>query len=55
MKFNPENWKKLSESQRLAIIKKVEREERRAKAALWIIAYILVVAFLLYLFTLLSC
>jgi hypothetical protein len=54
MPFNPEEWSKLSEQQRQAIIKKIEREEKRAKVALVVIAFILVVAFLLILFAVLS-
>ena len=54
MPFNPEEWEKLSEQQRQAIIKKIEREEKRAKTALVVIAYIFVAAFLLYLFAVLS-
>src|SRR5215472_3671009 len=37
MPFNPEEWEKLSEQQRQAIIKKIEREEKLAKTALVVI------------------
>src|SRR5262245_30564205 len=52
MTFNPEEWRKLSERQRQAIIRKIEREEKRAKTA--IVVIILVFAFLLFLFAVMS-
>jgi hypothetical protein len=54
MKFNPEEWSKLSERQRQAIIRKIEREEKRAKTAIVVIVYILVFAFLLFLYAIMS-
>ena len=54
MKFNPEEWRKLSERQRQAIIRKIEREEKRAKTVMVVMVYILVFALLLSLFAVMS-
>ena len=54
MTFNPEKWRKLSERQRLAIIRKIEREEKRAKSVIVVMVCILVLAFLLFLFAIMS-
>jgi len=54
MTFNPEEWRKLSERQRQAIIRKIEREEKRAKTTIVVMVYILVFAFLLFLFAVMS-
>jgi hypothetical protein len=54
MKFNPEEWRKLSERQRRAVIKKIEREEKRAKTVMVVMVCILVFAFLLFLLAIMS-
>ena len=54
MTFNPEEWRKLSERQRQAIIRKIERGEKRAKTTIVVMVYILVFAFLLFLFAVMS-
>ena len=54
MTFNPKEWRKLSERQRHAIIRKIEREEKRAKTVMAVMVCILVFAFLLFLFAIMS-
>jgi hypothetical protein len=54
MPFNPEEWRKLSERQRHTIIRKIEREEKRAKTVMVVMVCILVFAFLLFLFAIMS-
>ena len=48
MTFNPKEWGKLSERQRQAIIRKIEREEKQAKTAMVVVVFILVFALLLF-------
>jgi hypothetical protein len=54
MTFNPKEWRKLSERQRRAIIRKIEREEKRAKTVMVVMVFILVFALLLSLFAVMS-
>jgi hypothetical protein len=54
MTLNPEKWRKLSERQRNAIIRKIEREEKRAKTVMVVMICILVFAFLLFLFAIMT-
>jgi len=54
MTFNPKEWRKLSERQRQAIIRKIEREEKRAKTVIVVMVFILVFALLLTLFAVMS-
>jgi hypothetical protein len=54
MTFNPKEWRKLSERQRQAIIRKIEREEKRAKTVMVVMVFILVFALLLALFAVMS-
>jgi len=54
MTYNPEKWRKLSERQRQAVIRKIEREEKRAKTVMAVMVCILVFAFLLFLFAIMS-
>jgi hypothetical protein len=54
MTFNPKEWRKLSERQRRAVIRKIEREEKRAKTVMVVMVIILVFALLLSLFAVMS-
>ena len=54
MTFKPEEWRKLSERQRQTIIRKIEREEKRAKTVIVVMVFILVFALLLSLFAVMS-
>ncbi len=54
MTYNPKEWRKLSERQRHAVIRKIEREEKRAKTVIVVVVCILGFAFLLFLFAIMS-